>query len=304
MAQRASKSAFSTLLLLVAAVTFAADLSNAVQQAQEKFNAGQYRETVQLVSVSLSGRQPDSDNSERYSLLLLKGESLIQLKQVSAAAQAFDQASQASSDPKEAGWARANMLVLRASTGTNYVPKVVGGSPIDIVNPETRKQAFAALRDDLMRSTEPRVQGALEGKTLPPMFDLIPKVLDQGCLEFATEGSAPKARETLVSLGKRARELMTSELSRIRHRVNILQDVSNASEGNWNNDYTTRRGLYSNEQKELRESVKYLDQIEKTARDARSRARSLGFQGEAWEPIIADARDLADLAQALLDLGK
>src|SRR4051794_10830337 len=97
MAHRASKSAFSALLLLLATAALAADpAANIVQQAQEKFNAGQYRETVQMVSVYLSGRQPDSENPERYSLLLLKSESLVQLKQITAAAQAFDQASQAS----------------------------------------------------------------------------------------------------------------------------------------------------------------------------------------------------------------
>ena len=85
--------------------------------------------------------------------------------------------------------------------------------------------------------------------------------------------------------------------SAIGYQLNALEIASNSTQ-----DYTRRR-LFSNEQQSVQDSIDYLRKIEQTARNARRRARELGFDGTPWEPVIADAGDLADRAQALLNVG-
>jgi hypothetical protein len=132
---------------------------------------------------------------------------------------------------------------------------------------------------------------------LTPMLNVLPSVLDIGYVEFAATGAATDTRNDLQAMGQRARDLINKEVRRISYQLNSLEIASNTT------DNYTRRGLFSDERKSVEDDVEYLKKIEQTARDARRRAIELGFDGKAWEPVIADSADLADRAQALLNVG-
>jgi tetratricopeptide (TPR) repeat protein len=293
----------SIVLTLLCGVLFissraltAAAQPDPVSDAQQKLDAGQFKDAITIVTQSLTRSRPDDDSAQRGQLLTIKGEALLRMGQTATAASTFDMAVKSAPDVRTAALARANSLLIRASSQGKYRPRTGGGQPIEIIDPESRKQAFAALREDLSRTVKPKMQAALNGNTLPPLLDVLPSVMDLGYLEYAANGSAPTARDDLKELGAHARDLMNSELRKLRHQIDVLEDASNSTD-NWN-----RRGLFSNERKWLTDQLPYLRRIEKTARDARSRARELGFDGAAWEPIIADAGDQADRAQAMLDV--
>ena len=152
-----------------------------------------------------------------------------------------------------------------------------------------------ALRADLARQVQPAYEKAIDGDTLPPLISLLPKMLDLGYVEYTADGAAPKTREDLMQMGARAREMINSELRRINMRTVAIDNVSHST---WDGN---TRGVHSAERDELRGNVTYLKQIDKTARDARRFAMELGFDGKVWEPIIADASDLAERSQAILD---
>jgi hypothetical protein len=272
-----------------------------VDSVRQRVASGQYQDALRLISQQLTRTARDKDNPDRYDLLMLKGESLLQLGQRASAGDAFDQAAKAAPDIRGTALARANALLVRSAPNNKYKPKSGGASaqPIDILNPESRKQAFAALREDKLAALAPKLKKAEDAKSLPPMIDVLPAVLDCGYLEGASSGAAPQTRAALAEMGAHARDLMTAELRRLRYRVDQMEDLANS----FINDDLTRRGLFSNERQELTDDIAYLKQIEQTARDARRRARELGFDGAAWEPIAADAADLADRAQALNDIG-
>src|SRR5436190_497403 len=283
-------------ILFITSRSAGADSPDPISDAQQKLDAGQFKDAITVVTQALTRTRPDDDSAQRAQLLTIKGEALLRMGQTATAASTFDMAVKSAPDVRTAALARANGLLIRAASQGKYRPKSGGGQPIDIIDPESRKQAFAALREDLSRTVKPKMQSALNGKTLPPLLDVLPAVMDLGYLEYAATGSAPTARDDLKELGARARELMNSELRKLRHQIDVLEDASN-SQDNWN-----RRGLFSNERNWLANQVPYLRKIETTARDARSRARELGFDGAVWEPIIADAGDQADRAQAMLDM--
>ncbi len=283
------------LVLLLAAQIAAAE-EPAVADARAKVEAGQYKEALQSIAKTLNGMPRDGDPDVQYQLFMLKGESLLQTKAYAAASAAFESAAYATRDPKLIAPARATAVLIKASMTGKYRPRTGGGAePIDIISTATRPQAMAALRADLARQIQPAYEKAIDGDSLPPMINLVPKMLDLGYVEYMADGSAPKTREDLARMGARARELINAELRRINTRT---VQIDNVSHSQWDG---ATRGIHSDERDELRNNVTYLKQIEKTARDARRFAMELGFDGKVWEPIIADSADLADRSQALVD---
>ena len=280
--------------------------SAVVQQAQEKVNAGQFREAAQFISQQLSDRTAADRDEDRFMLLELKGECLLQLKQRVAAADSFNAAFRMATSAETAAWPRANEVLLRSSPATVAASSSAATPPTDILTADSRKAAFLALREEKLRTAQPMIDKALAGKTLPPMLELLPSLFDISYLEQAATGSATETRAILKNMGQRARDLMQPEIRRVAHRINVMEDVSNSLvevNGAWG-EGAQRRGLDSTQRKELRDNIDYLHQIERAARDARKRAQWMGSEGTAWEPIIADAVDLADRATALADLGK
>jgi hypothetical protein len=268
-------------------------------QAQEKFDEGDYREALKLISQGLS--TPRLAPNQRYALLMLRGESLLRLDERSLAIDAYKSAAEAKAGAKETAVARATCALIRKSQKSMYRPMSAGGStePIDIVDPESRKKAFAALYADSQAMMQKKVEAALRATTLPPIVEVIQPLLDQGAMEYLATGSAPQTRQTLTELGDHARQLMSAELQRVAYRIDQLRDTSTSITGDqWG---FGQRGLQIPEQRELQDLVTYVRQIQTTAQRARARARELDFDGSAWEPIISDAAELADRGEAVLN---
>src|SRR4051794_1703465 len=64
-----------------------------VDDAKKDLEAGQYRQCLQKVSKLLVARTAQQDSPDRYDLLLMRGECLLQMKQASGAEAAFNSAS-------------------------------------------------------------------------------------------------------------------------------------------------------------------------------------------------------------------
>jgi hypothetical protein len=271
--------------------------AQAVQQAQQLMADGKQAEAVRFIDQQLVQRGGEKTGDERYQLLMLKGEALIQSNKTSMAATAFDQARRAAPDGRAAAIAGANVLLVRASPGNRYAPKKPGAEPIDIVRPESRPAAFDALRDDMATVAKPKIARAAQGKSLAPAMELLPNVFDIASLELASKGSIDETRADVASMGEHARVLMRAQMDLCQRRINTLGDMAfSVQEGD-------RRGLQSNEVKELTPMIAELRRIEKTARDVRRRAQELGNPGAAWEQIAIDAADLADAAERIAEAG-
>ncbi len=280
------------VLLLTVQSVFAE--SAAVVDAKQKVAAGQYKEALQSIAKSLGTSSAASDPEERDQLFMLKGEAMLQTG-VPNAPGAFDSAASIAKDAKDVAPARATALLIRASLQGKYRPKVAGAELINILTPDGRKQGLAALREDLKKSVAPEFEKAMAGDTLTPMFEVLPKLIDLGYLEFSATGAATESRGELQKMGTRARELIDRELHRLKSRTDVRQSVMHSTF-----DGTTR-GLNSDERNDVRNDVTYLKMIEKTCRDARRKAIELGFDGKAWEPLASDAADLAERNQAILE---
>jgi len=267
-----------------------------LQSAQAKFDAGQYTDALKLISPALTQAKADDNPDEQYKLLMLRGECLLRVKNRTGAADNFDLAMKYAPNVKDAAVARATAVVVRASPANKYTPKGKDKTPIDILDAESRKSAMEALRTDMVKNVKPRYDQAMSAQTLTPMMKLLPTLIDIGYLEAAGGGSATETRQDIQAMGTRARELINNELRRLNRQLNAIEIASNTT-----TDFA-RRGLYADERATIATGIDYVKQIEQTARDVRRRGAELGFDTKVWEPIIADAADLADRGQALLNI--
>ncbi len=139
--------------------------SPAVQEAKQLMVAGQYPEALKSIAASLNGATKETDPGERYQLLMLKAESLLHTGSFDLAAAAFDSAAYTATDHQAIIVARADAVLVRASPQGKYRADAAE-EPIDIVNPESRKKAFVAMREKVAKSIKPQLDKALASPTL------------------------------------------------------------------------------------------------------------------------------------------
>jgi hypothetical protein len=260
-------------------------------QIQEKFAAGDYRGTLAGIAQALALKPGHDEGYDRYALLMLKGESLVQLGSGSLAADAFEDAREATDQILPAAGAKANEIVLRKALAFKYVPKTgTDKAAIDIKPADGRIKAMNAIRADLLAQNKAQIGTAAQAGNLEPLLKLMPVLRQIATLEIGATGDLVQARPMLTDLGTHARSLIVAELKRCRQEVEALNAAANEI---WvQDDNVGRRGLYTKERRELGGMAEYVKRIEETAREGRRIARLLNGAADAWEQIVADSSDL------------
>jgi len=290
-----------TVMLLIGSL---AARGQTLEDSQKAYDAGDYRASLLAIAKAMSLKQSPLPPQQQYTLLMLKGESLLHLGDRTYAIDAFNAASRAAGathDYKNAALAKANAVLIQRSQGPVYRPP--GQDGINIVNAASRTKAMGAAYDDLLAQYTNKFKAVLEGDSLPPMLALVPTLGDLYVLETAATGEAKKTTEILKSFGQHARSLMEKELAREDRRVDELTSLANSLIGS---DFVVgstidRRGLWTPERNELEDIIQYVQKIQKAAQKGRQIAMSFGFTGENWDGIIAQAGDVLDQAQQLWD---
>jgi hypothetical protein len=268
-------------------------------QIRQTFEAGDYRGTLAGVAQALALKPGSDEGYDRYALLMMKGECLVQLGSGALAADAFDDAREAAKDVRLAAAAKANELVLRRALTFKYVPKTgADRAPIDVKPAEGRQRAMPVLKADLLAQHKSKLEVAAHADNLEPLLTLMPVLREIAVLELGATGELQQSRPMLVELGTHARSLIALEVRRCREDVEALNAA--AGEVHFNYGYAGRRGLYSKERKELAGTAEYVRRIEATAREGRRIARLLGGATEAWEQIVSDSGDLLSRIDIIL----
>jgi hypothetical protein len=279
-----------------------------VVAARQAFNAKDYRGALQKIAEALSvAKGPKLAPTDRYALLMLRGEALLRLSERAYAIDAFDAASRAAGREhlKEAAAAKANAVLIRRSQGPVYKSARGGGEAdgIPIVPPEMRPAAMKALWEDMRADNLAKARAALEGSELPPLLALVPVLGDMYVLEWTATGEPTRTTDVLKSFGQHARSLMSKELDGTGRRVESLSQLANShvSSGYGWGSGLDRRGLWTPERTELQDLIDYVTRIRKAGQQARQIAVSFGYSGENWDEIIAKAGEVLDQAQEVWD---
>ena len=271
----------------------------AMAQVREAYDARKYPEALKLIAERLAAKGAAVEANDRYALLMLKGECLVRLASVPYAAHAFEDARAATDDPGKQAAAMAAEMVVRRSASLKYAPKTgPDRTPIDVVAPDPRKKAMLALRSDLLASLKPKIDRALGAETLTPTLDLLAPMREVAVLEFGASGSVEQTRSVLKALGTHALELIRRELKAQHARVEQINTAANEIVG-WN-DYVSRRGLHTDERKELAAAAEYLRRIDSVAREGRRIARLVEGDVASWDGVANDAEEQVIRIESIL----
>src|SRR5262249_22765612 len=137
----------------------------------------------------------------------------------------------------------------------NYTPP--GGTTIDIVNPESRKKAMAALFAVQFKEAHDDMQNAISSPSLTPSFDVLPRLKDMTALEMTGTGQDTEIRPVLVTLGEHARGLIDNALNDVEGQISAIRNKANdpvlvAAGGPWW-VAGARRGLETPDRQALRQ---------------------------------------------------
>jgi len=164
---------------------------------------------------------------------MLKGECHLRAKAFSPAAEAFAAAAKdPQAAPSERAIAAAHGMLIKQSKGPAYTPKPVPPdktrpAPIDILDPESRKRAFAAMLADELAANEAKLAEAKAAKTLGPVAAVFKPLAAMEGLELAAAGDAVKIRAIEGDLADRAKRNIADALRALSKRVGEIDKDAN-----------------------------------------------------------------------------
>lgn len=188
-----------------------------------------YPEALQRITAALALRGPAAKSVDRCDLFMLKAECHLQMRAVSMAIEAFNNAAREAellSDDRRQLIASADVALLKASKAFAYTPKAVPDKtrpkPIDILDPASRRQAFLAMLVDELSANESKLKAAKTAKSLPPIAALFNPLNEMEGLELAAkEGSteAEKVGSLRKEVAESAKKMLADALRSMSNRI-------------------------------------------------------------------------------------
>lgn len=297
-----------------AAAKPAGDAAPSAEEIKKLIDAGSYREALQKLSRALALKGAAAGQYNRHDLLRMKAQSHLNLKDTSSSSAAFAAAAKVAPDDITRAEDRASELVVKRSKNLTFTPKPAKkgdkAEPIEIVDPEKRKAAFAALLADEKAAAAPALKSARGAKTLPPIVDGLKRIGDLRMLELAATGEDAEASKLVDDLAGRAHTLMDDAVQDMADLVKDVEESANdvipiavptrgvAGSGPLVMQSYKKRGLSTRDSQDLRRAIGDLTKIVPTAREL---ARALGSEhGKQFETLAEDAEAVGNQAHKVL----
>jgi hypothetical protein len=286
--------------MLSAAVAQAESIS--IEDVRADFDKGEYRAALTKTNKLFSSSLDEPLPSQKFELLMLRGECQLQLKDRLGASTSFKSAAKCAEDVDHLALAKANALIVEKSTMGKYTPTFgASKTPIDILPMDSRKQAMAALQAELWSQNKSQVDAAMKATALPPIEKIFVPLSNMFFLETVAKGEAFDTGKVMRDLGQHAYEMMKGEATRLGRRVEQLNQAANSSA-----DYTggggwagVRAGLSSPQRTELSQAREYLTKLRDRAAEYRGIASKLGGNEQRWDNLVLDVEDILSTAEGL-----
>lgn len=273
------------------------------QELQQMFDARQYHTTLQQIARILRARTPAAAAHDTEQLQLLRGECFIRLGDRSSAIRAFTTA-QTSPDHQVALTARANLLMIQASTAMKYD---TGSGTIDITDPQSRKQAMSALFSKELQKAQPAIRAAQNADSLAPILAAVPRLKDLVALEVTATGQDKEIFPQFAAVGARARDLIAAalhtldgQIATIEHRANEPISASVNGMAWWVN--VGRRGLDSPDRAALQDAFNSAQQVRDVALQGQVTSEALNGHVQEWQELVSMASQVITHAQNVADM--
>jgi hypothetical protein len=283
-----------------------------VESVQKALKDNDAPEALKQVNRLLSLRGKAAEGLDKYELLKFKGEAHLRLKASEAAAASFRQAAAATDDPQQQALAKATEALIKKSRQLAYTPKKVAkgdkAEPIDVVEPDSRAKAMAALFVDEVGPLLPKVDAAKKATSVAPMIRLMQAARDVEFLERAANGSADQVGGIVETLAEQGRTMLSKVIERATKRVDRITTLSNEMEqvaqvvplsngGYQRVLIPKRRGIKNDDVTELKGIIDALDEV---VAQAKALAQAEGKETDETEQLTDSAADLKVHVQRML----
>jgi hypothetical protein len=261
-------------------------------EIQKLYDDKQNAEALRAISRVTSLRQIPAEY-DKYALFTLKAECHLRLRQQPLAVDGFEKAADATESEADRCVASATALLLKKSSGFAYKPKSGPDGkppqPIDVIEPEPRKQALAALFEDEWKAKQATLKRARQRGSLPQLSSAVEIVSELRTLEVAATGKDERCRDAVAEIVDAAADAIAAALPKMDAAVReidrrAMEVIINEKEG-----WSGPRGLTSNDMQELRG---IMTSCEKTAQaiDGLLKIADVGTR-----PRLKDMRRAAEL---------
>jgi hypothetical protein len=286
------------VILLLACSARAAEPT--LDDARADFDAARYSTALTKISRLLTASAAKPGAPQRYDLLMLRGECMLHIRTSTAAADAFSSALREvdfATEPTKASQARAMVILTKASPRQLYRPSP-DAAPIDIVAPDSRQKAMAALLEQRFADADPKIRAAINSSSLLATKLLLPALGDLYAIELVATGEVVRTRAAIQAFDEHARQLLDAELERIARGVDDLNRTANEAVLSDNpHPFLSYRGLTSPQRDQLREFAATLVEIDKVIRDGEGINKSIGSDSQAWEALMQRCNSIKATAE-------
>jgi hypothetical protein len=285
-----------------------------MQELQTRFDVGDYDGVLRTISHALSQGPKALEGISKHTLLEMRGEAELRLKQTEAAAAAFRDASKATEDPQLSAIDSATELLIRRTRMQKYTPKPPPGqdkqpAPIEVIPADQRKLALRAFFADEWAAVAPKMKAAKDGTSVVVIMDAINAMKSHQLptLDLAANGNDDQTRQAVTGLKDHAAELLSKGLEKLGKREQEITSAANeiihqqvmvpGPQGLEPQDLARRRGLRGSERQEL-------DGISRTASQIAEAARALiaGLGDKtAADDLLEQANDIIQRANKAIN---
>jgi hypothetical protein len=283
-----------------------------MDELQHDLNTKQYSAAVKLAGKLLATKGPAAASLDRFNILMLKGEAQVGMRSLSAAASTFRLAEKETKDPRQVALAKWTAELFARAKGATYVPKTIGPGlqkqgPIDLMDNDKRKDAFAAMLDDELTTMEPKLKSATISQSLVQIWPVLEQVESLDQLDFLANGNDDKTTNVANALLDHSRNLLTNALKGMWDRVSDIDTHANVVTNTTttaiiNNQYVNqnvakKNGLTPSNTTELQNIITQAQKIH----DAADSFMTMAKNDKDWGTIVNDADRVAGRASDVLN---
>lgn len=216
------------------ALAAAAEPLPTIGEIKQAYDDKQYPQVLQKLNRVLILKGKAAESYDRHELLEIRGETQLRMKSLPAAAQSFAEAAKETNDGPSVAKDIATEILLKKSTALlQYQPKAKDPAdktkqlpPIDILEPDNRKKAIAALLTDEIAAADAVVKAARQAKSLTQILQALPTIRNVRWIEMASTGHDERSKAMVADLGTRAKTLIETSLKDTKERVDDLERLT------------------------------------------------------------------------------
>jgi hypothetical protein len=294
-------------IVLTPAAALAQRNEPTLETAQAAYDAGDYRGAATMLNKLAAAKGRAKESIDQYRLYMLKGSTELQLNQRPQALRSFETAAKEGIEPEEKREALAMVALLkRTKKPQGYSPKADPTRTIDIVNPESRKEAFAAALDDARAELDAALDKAQKGKSNESkLIDLFPLFGELMALEYGATGGTdsiaskfqPIAEQVTVTIQKDIDRASTAaeKLNKLAREMKVRETDDGDTEGGF-------RGLRGGERRDAQAVGKEITRIGKLALQAEQAANQWALPIEGLGDMVNQCQNMIEELETSLKI--